>query len=601
MTRAKAHQVFGELYQKERPPELQAKVDEIVRSTSDIFARIRRIEELEKASKPAPKPVEVKSNRLPSAYRGGGTKGGKAGAKTVSGNKRKRGASPAKSEESSGGFLSSLFGGSLAKWGSKTGTIDAGFLGLNPHLNPSVPKIFFTFEEPVVIAVLKGLRYAIGAAWEDLPPKRYNAIVKLYQFFNEFVNVALLFKRQDEPGKIAAETLKMQVLYAQLLKYPDIEKTLTGILPEWLKKVDEAAPYAATTETAMQKLINLERVKPKLTDSILALYALDRKSVMSWDELCLELRAKDPVVTEYRGPEQVMQKIQAKQSRLQDEIRVREQTIEEIEQIKKNYFDSSDSGKVDLKFLNPIVTDVVRRNHTDRAADSGFIKSQKGEPHRLLSILIRDMDLTCLYMVMGSVQLQSDGSGSATETVIFKPGLFKVAVEELGSVERQMEEFMKKYKNVNFNFQQFLNAMKTGGSGEPMMDEFLKIVVKANKVFKKFASSLRTVVENHKMALEKEKGGHLPENIARTKTLAIENLEVGARFIPLPKRIIAGNNRMHGKTIEDALEELVGNLYNYLYIFRDPELIKQLSSVPKLKSEIDAFRARLAKMKGGGR
>lgn len=593
MTRAKAHRVFGELYQKERPPELQAKVDEIVRSTSDIYARIRRIEELEQANKPAKNPVETAGtgNRRAGYGGGGGTR--KKG-------KRKQATRKAQSssEEKSGGFLSSLFGGSIAKWGAKTGTIDSGFLGLNPHLNDSVPALFSSFSEQMIIATLKCLRYAIAGAWEYMPPKRYNALVKLYQFFNEFVNVNLLFKKQDEPGKIAAETLKMQVLYAQLIRFPDLEKTLLEVFPEWVKKIDEAASHITAMEAAMQRIINFEKSKPRLTDCILALYAVDRKSVMSWDDLCLELRAKDPVITEYRGPESVMQKIHEKRSRIDDEIRVREQTIQEIQQIKSKYFGTGDSGKVDLSFLDPIVMDVLRKGHSDRSADPAFVKSQKGEPHRLLSILIRDMDLTFLYMLMGSVQLQSDGSGSATETVIFKQGLFKVAIEELGSVERLMEEFMKKYKNVNFNFQQYLNAVKTGGSGEPMMDEFLAISAKANKVFRKFASSLRTVVENHKMAVEKERGGHIPENILRTKTIAIENLEVGARFLPHPKRVIAGNNRMHGKTIEDALEEMVMNLYNYLYIFRDPELVKQLSSIPKLKGEIEGLKSRLAKMKG---
>ncbi|MCB1317994.1 MAG: hypothetical protein KDK27_18645, partial [Leptospiraceae bacterium] len=53
LTKADAHRVFGDLYRKPRSPELQAEVDKIVASTSDVFVRIERIEQLDAKQKPS--------------------------------------------------------------------------------------------------------------------------------------------------------------------------------------------------------------------------------------------------------------------------------------------------------------------------------------------------------------------------------------------------------------------------------------------------------------------------------------------------------------------------------------------------------------------
>jgi hypothetical protein len=47
LTRTQAHKLFGELYNKPRPPELQKQVDEIVNRYSDIYVRIKKIHELD--------------------------------------------------------------------------------------------------------------------------------------------------------------------------------------------------------------------------------------------------------------------------------------------------------------------------------------------------------------------------------------------------------------------------------------------------------------------------------------------------------------------------------------------------------------------------
>ncbi len=49
ITTTQAHKLFGELYQKPRPPELQQKVDEIIEKYKDVYVRIKKIQELDEA------------------------------------------------------------------------------------------------------------------------------------------------------------------------------------------------------------------------------------------------------------------------------------------------------------------------------------------------------------------------------------------------------------------------------------------------------------------------------------------------------------------------------------------------------------------------
>ena len=199
--------------------------------------------------------------------------------------------------------------------------------------------------------------------------------------------------------------------------------------------------------------------------------------------------------------------------------------------------------------------------------------------------------MTVLGLLTGTVQIDHD-AGGVGDGILFKSGLFKLEADESLGVHREMEEFFRKYKNTTFTFQAYLAGLKAG-SKDAMIGGFARVVARANKMFRRTVASLRLVLHNHEQAVEKEAKNKASEGLLRTKTYPIEIIEPSIRFIPMHDKVLAGSTRLNGMRIDEALETVVMNLYNYLYIFRDDELVRTLASIPRLKSEIQGIEKRL--------
>ncbi|PKL34348.1 MAG: hypothetical protein CVV45_03555, partial [Spirochaetae bacterium HGW-Spirochaetae-10] len=291
LTRTKAHVLFGELYSKSRPPELQEKVEAAIQGVSDIFVRIRKIQEIdeqfERSRKPS-RPEPVQRSR-----RGGG--GGTGTGPSAIANRPKPPAA------NSGGFLSFIFGKSdLAAWGEKTGTIVTGLFGLNQHLSSQVQHSFSAVNEQQIVELLKAMRFFIQKGWERFPPAKYNSVVTAYQFFEEYLKVELLFRKQEIVSTILTQTIKMQVLYAQLLQFEGFADFFRGDFVEFLKDDKDYGAISSELLAGIESLVGFETRRPRLSDCILSLYAVDRKRLFNWTELITELKVGAPVTDRYR-------------------------------------------------------------------------------------------------------------------------------------------------------------------------------------------------------------------------------------------------------------------------------------------------------------
>lgn len=227
---------------------------------------------------------------------------------------------------------------SIPKWGEETATLTFGLFGFNLKLSNQVVKTFNLFEEQQIIDSLKAMGYFINKAWEDFPPEKYNALVTAYQFFKEYINVYSLFKKKEPVNSLIQNTLKMQVLYANLLMFPNYKSILQEEFINWLKNQKELVPLVPNTTIVMRIIARLEERKPKMTDCILSFYVLDKKKIIGWQDLLNILNIKKPVTDRYRAPESIMKLIYQRIEKLKSEIEKRERTIKDIQYIKKKYF-----------------------------------------------------------------------------------------------------------------------------------------------------------------------------------------------------------------------------------------------------------------------
>jgi len=579
LTRAAAHKVFGDLYRKSRPPELQEQVDKVIESVSDVFARIQRIEAIDAAA-------------------------GKQKTGTDSG-LQKRPVRPTttsptavqkipikKPDARRGGILGTILGGGdIGVWGKETETLASGFLGRNLRLSKKAEDLFSALHEDQIVAAIKCFRFATRVGWSVWDPATYNTVVAAYQFFTEFVNMTPILRRVERQESLLHETLKMQRIYAVPIQYPNYKRLVGENFVRFTGDQREIAGNAEVLKQVMSFIGTLETKAPSLKNVICAFYGLARKKVVTWAEVSQELAVGKPALNKYRAPESIMQQIHGTIKKLQNQIDAKRADIHEIEENRAKYFEYDAAGKVKTEFLNSIVQDTTRRIYPDKLVSDAVIKSHKAEPPKLLYTIMKDIDLSTLYLMEGAVHLR-DG-GNQIEAIVFKQGLFRPVIDEFNGMMREVDIYFRKNKNLAFTFQNFLEVLKKDSSDEEMK-RFVAMTRKTNQLFKKMLKGFRTVLENHIAA--KQDGPAAQEKIARTKTIPIETFTVGKRYIPFYDLEIVSSNRWNGITVEDAITQLVRNLFNYLFIFRDEELLGQMSSVAKIKAEIGLLLEELKKL-----
>ncbi len=594
LTRSQAHKVFGELYRKSRSPEEQEEVDGIVATTSDVFVRIKRIEELDERSgnstrNSAHASADGRSDAR--SGRGHSSSGGLSGAVgSVSSEKKARKKSDA---GEAGGWLSRLFGGEIVKWGKANGTISPGFLGMSYALSPKVEHLFLGLKEDQIVASIKCLKIAIRDGWEAWTPAQYNVIVAMYNFLEEFVKVPPYLQKKSRPEEWILDTLTMQKNYVILNMHPNIDSVLKEDLPHFLISKPDLSPILSKLKAAIQYLLTLESRPPGIKNSVLAFYVLGRKKIVDWDTVVSELKVREPVLDRYRSPENVRKVIEAKIVKTREVYTRRKNELEEIDDIKTKYFQMDPSGKVKVDFLNEIVGDVVRKTYSESVVNEALLNAHKREPHRLLFVALKDFDTCTLPLLSGSITTKA--IGTSTEVILFKQGMFNSLIDEFILLMREMELYIKKYKNVSYNFNDFMEDMKKGPSDE-VIKSFIDIVRKSIKLFKNFLNDLRVVMNNHMLAKNTEASVGQKDKVNRTKEVPIENAAPGVRFLPHFDCELVSNNRMNGRTIEKIFEEIMMNVYNYLYIFRDMELTVKLSSAPRLQAEMESAKKELERM-----
>jgi len=580
LTRTQAHVLFGELYSKARPAELQERVDAAIADVSDIFVRIRRIQEIDDEYERSQSQGQPQEQRRP---RRNGTAASSAA--TMSANPSRKPKKPTNN------FLAFIFGkGDLATWGEKTGTIVTGLFGLNQHLSLQVQHAFTAFNEVQIVELVKAMRYFIQNGWSEFGASDYNSIVTAYQFFEEYLKVNLLFRKKEFVNLIVMKTIKMQVLYAQLIQFQGFSNFLQNDFVEYLDNQEDYGTVKPELKAAIDGVLGFEERRPRLSDCILAMYSITHKKLYTWNDLVSELKVGPPVVDRFRAPDKIQQVIHQRTEQLQSEIDFRKRSIDEISYIRENYFTIDERGKANVDFLQNVVVDILKRSSSDQRTSAEYLKATISEPHRLLAVLLKDLDVNFMQTLSGSVHVR--GQTGSAEVILFRPGLFKAELDLLSELQRDLAEFQKKYKNASFSFSMFLASAKSSESDSISMG-FRSIAVKSCQLFSSMQSKLRSTLVAHQEALLKEEQGKLKEALQRTKSIPIEAITGETRFLPWADAVLADSSRFDEQSVFQAVDGMVRCLFNYMYVFRDENLLQTLNSIQRLKSEMTLLERKL--------
>ncbi len=256
---------------------------------------------------------------------------------------------------------------------------------------------------------------------------------------------------------------------------------------------------------------------------------------------------------------------------------------EELQNLRSRYFSIDDKGKISFDFLNHVVDDYMA-HHLPESAKSQTVKnSYKSQPHKLVYLLLRDLQTVYVNMIEGYVRLGDKNQNQ--EILLVQPGLFKNEIDQLNTLVRNLDNFNKKFPSFSYSFQQY-NTDYTSGATDQIARTMMTTLQGASEFFGNFANKLNMLIESHLMAKSSESKGKSSEQISATKDKIIEEVKLMARFIPHYEKAVVAKERINGMSVENVFIQFTKYLYNYAVIFKDPNTTTKLTAHRKIEQEL---------------
>ncbi|MDV6234426.1 hypothetical protein CH379_002140 [Leptospira ellisii] len=593
-SRTDAHKIFADLYRKQRSPEHQEKIDEVIQKSNDIFIRIDLMkkvdEEFDKKKQEENKKFddEEKSKRASEKS----SASAKSAAKTA----------PAKRNEppSAGiGFLANLFGGNPAinKFARESGTIEVGFLGRKLQIAPSVQNLFKFLKEDQIIATIQALRFCEQQGWRYWKPLVYNVVLNFNKLLNSIISLDSLFIDEISPEIFLNRATKLELYYARHLSREDSKDIIMTQVPELIKKDEKLVPKLPQIMAGLSYGLNLENGRPRMTDAIRAFHIVATKRMITWEEIVQQLNVPPINEMKFQGSSDIIKEVETTLIRLADDIQTRLNRKEELQNLRERYFRIDDKGRMNFDFLNLIVDDYFE-NHVPENMQSASIKSAfKGTPHKLMYLLLRDFQASYAPILEGTVKIGT--KNQSRDVIIMLPGLFKSDIEQINNLLRLLDAFNKKYPSFQYSFATYNeHTTSTTGVEDQITQNLLKLLGDAAAFMGKFAEKINIIVENHLLAKQYESTGKLNERVLVSKEKVIEEIKILHRFIPYCDSTLVSGNRLNGKTLDFVFLEMAKLLYNYAVIYKDKFTITKLTLHKKIDTELNSLMKEYERLAG---
>ncbi|PJZ53748.1 hypothetical protein [Leptospira adleri] len=595
-SRTDAHKIFADLYRKQRSPEHQEQIDEVIQKSNDIFIRIDLMKKVDEDFEKKKQEDNKKSDDEDKSKRN--SEKASTSARTAPRQSQQK-KNDAASSAAGIGFLANLFGGNAAinKFAKDTGTIDVGFLGRKLQIAPGVQNLFKFLKEDQIIATIQALRFCEQQGWRYWKPLVYNVVLNFNKLLNSIISLDSLFIDQISPEIFLNRATKLELYYARHLSREDSKDIIMTQVPELIRKDEKLVPRMPQIMAGLTYGLNLENGRPRMTDAIRAFHIVATKRMISWEEIVQQLNVPPINETKFQGSSDIIKEVETTLIRLADDIQTRLNRKEELQNLRERYFRIDDKGRMNFDFLNQIVDDYFE-NHVPENMQSASIKSAfKGTPHKLMYLLLRDFQASYAPILEGTVKIGT--KNQSRDVIIMLPGLFKGDIEQINNLLRLLDAFNKKYPSFQYSFATY-NEHTTSSAGveDQITQNLLKLLGDAAGFMGKFAEKLNILVENHLLARQYETAGKLNDRVLVSKEKVIEEIKILHRFIPYYDSTVVSGNRLNGKTLDFVFLEMAKLLYNYSVIYKDKATITKLTLHKKIETELSALMKEYERLAG---
>jgi hypothetical protein len=608
ISRTDAHKIFANLYRKNRSTEHQAKVDEIITRSNDVFIRIDLIKKLDEEYDRKERKERV-LERKASPSSGGGSGGSSSSGNTVTNipiptavdatkvsiqSENSKNVSPQKQD---GGLIDRIFGSSnqISKFAKESKALDLGLLGRKPTLSTNVEKIFKFLSEEEIIGTAQALKFCEQVGWRFWQTKEYNIVVNFGRFFNSFISLDSLFKDEISPEVFLGRSLKMQMYYVRILQTPETKDIVLEKIPNLIKMEPKLVNKLEPIVRGLTYILTLEARRPSLKDSIIAIHVVMNKKLITWEEIESKLKVTPIDNSKFNAAPEIMKQIEMASAKVTNDIYSKMGSLEELLTIRNNYFSFKKENQISLDFIDKILDDYIARHSLDSPGTDTTKQTIRQSPIKLLHVLCRDIQTQYLPIFEGYIKI--DEKGSTRDVLVFQNGLFFPEIDKTNHIIRSLDAFNRKFPSFAYTFKKY-NEDLSKGTTDQIENQLLKLIGEAADFFGKFAKKIAVVVENDQLAKELEKTGDIHEKTYTTKEKVIEELKPMQRFIPFGSAKFVSQNRSESRTVSELLYDLTKLLYNYAVLFKDPITSNLLVGYNKLENEISKLKVEYQRLTG---
>ncbi len=585
LSRTEAHKVFANLYRKTRSPEHQAKVDEIITRSNDVFIRIDLIkkldQEFEKSTRPERKESSPTSSNVVSSQEP---------AKPLPKKEAPKPSTAPATPKAEGGLFDRLLGagGQIGKFAKESKALDLGLLGRKPTVSPNVERIFKTLKEEEIIATAQALKFCEQAGWRIWNPAEYNVVVNFSRFFSAFISLDTLFKDEISPEVFLGRSTKMQMYYTRIINNPNTKDIILEKVPSLVKLETKLAPKMEFITKGLNYILTLESRRPTLRDSIMAYHVVLKKKLVPWEEIERTLAVAPIDDSKFNATPEVSKQIDMSAAKVYNDIYAILASMEEVQTIRNHYFAFKPNKEVNMDFIENILNEYMLHSLPESSQNDLVKTTIQQTPPRLLQVVCRDLQSIYIPLIEGFIKV--DYLSGVKDTTLVQTGLFFNEIDKITGTIRSVEGFTRKFPSFSYTFKKYADDLNKGTTDQ-LENQLLKMISEAAELFGKFAKKLTVIIENDNLAQDLEKSGQLNEKTLSSKEKPIDEIKPMQRFIPFGKSKLVTQNRLNGRTVSECLYELTKYLYNYAVLFKDPMASSYLMSFDEIEANLKKMYA----------
>jgi len=555
---AQSHMALGKLLRKDRPPELQAAVQEVLDSdlsTDSKIAKIRKLDgvgghgeesrtksdevsEVDKAQVQLWQPLRFTLGRL----------------KTI-----------IKLPHTPTAFLSYLFleHRKIKDFGRKTHVFAPTVFLPILRLDKAVPQFFSASLQAWSGRLIEILSPALENGWQLLSKRDYNMIVAMKKLCDEIsaVNFKILNYRDryfiDKIRNIEAMFFVFQY------HHENVDRLLDNVAHVLLAdgEHDEEAEEA---EILVKSILTQGFSIPSLYDLLLGLNMMKFRRRFTYTDLVATDLGELFNPTHFACGPKVQEEIDGSVEKLRESILKLEEHHRHLRRVRE-YLPLKENGEVDDSLLESFY-------EYEESRFEGVYRRDKENVVEFVPQFLRKLDVAYGPLLVGKVRLAKAGLVS-----IFAPQLFMQPIDQIRRLGFKLEQASFGYRI--FSYKRYIGILRDGKGTIPVEADIVKFLQEAVNDCGTLANRVAGILDRSARETETSDEGESTE--------AASVSERGWTLLHGGEEILS-SGFLHGRVVRDALEDLVSLCFllaRYLY---DREIADLRGSEEAVKKKVDS-------------